>query len=71
LGEQAIALGAGRSGFSEAEVDDARDRFAIDFNDKDVRGLEVTMDDGFLVRVLDALTGLDEKLNALLNDELL
>src|SRR5215467_1037298 len=69
LGERGLTVGAGRDGFGEPEIDYARDRLAIDFNDKDVRGLEVAMDDGLLVSVLNALTGLDKKLKALLDSE--
>ena len=53
-----------RSRFGHAEVDNARHRLAVDFSDEDVRGLQVAVDDGLLVRVLHAFADLDEELHA-------
>jgi hypothetical protein len=59
------------SSFRQAEVDDPRGRFAVHLDDQNVGGLEITMDDRFLVRVLHALAGLDKELQPLANLELL
>ena len=57
-----VVVGLGRNGgLGDAEVDDARTWLAIDFNDEDVGGLEIAMNDGFLVGVLDGFTDLNEE----------
>ena len=61
----------GRRRLGESEVDDPRHRLAVHLDDQNVGGLEVTMDDGFLVRVLHALAGLDEQLQPLADLQLL
>jgi hypothetical protein len=55
-------VGFGRNGgLGDAEVDDARTWLAIDLNDENVGGLEVAVNDGFLVRVLDGFTDLNKE----------
>src|ERR1035438_5301336 len=61
--------GCGRLG--QPKVDDPRHGFAVHFSDQNIGGLQIAMDDGVLVRVLHALAGLNEKLQALPDLELL
>ena len=51
-----------RRGLGDAEVDHLRHRHTVVLADENVRGLEVAVDDAFLVRMLDRVTDLDEKL---------
>jgi len=51
----------------DAEVDDLRDRPAIDLDDEDVRRLQVAMHDALLMRVLNAVADAEEELEALLD----
>ena len=44
--------------FGQAEVDDACHGLAVNFDDKDVGGLQVPVNDCFLVRVLRAVADL-------------
>ena len=50
----------------DAEVDDLGHRLAVVHVDQHVRGLDVAVDDAFLVRVLDRLADRDEQLEPLL-----
>jgi hypothetical protein len=45
-------------GFDNPEVDDLRHRNAIVYGHKNVRGLDVAVDDTLLVRVLDGLANM-------------
>jgi hypothetical protein len=47
-------------------IDNPRYRLAIDFRDHDVCRFQITVNDGFLVRVLDPLANLDEQLKAVM-----
>ena len=49
-------------GFGEAEVDDLGHRLAVVEADKDVRRLQVAMDDPLVMGVLDRLANRDEEL---------
>jgi hypothetical protein len=61
LGEES-SVGFGRNGgLGDAEVDDARTWLTIDFNDENVGGLKVAVNDGFLVGVLDGFADLNEE----------
>ena len=53
-----------RSRLGEPEVDDLRHRTPVLLGDEHVGGLQVAVDDGLLVRVLDALADLDEEREA-------
>ena len=64
-GEHRFRVQALRDSFGYAEVDDAGHGLAVDFGDQDVGGLEVTVDDGFLVSVLYAFADFDEELQPL------
>ena len=46
--------------FGDAKVDYLGDGHAIMQRDEDIRGLDVAMDDSFLMRVLNGMTNLDE-----------
>jgi len=52
-------------GLGDAEVDHLGHGHAVGGSDQDVRGLEVAVDDAFLVRVLDGVTDLDEEVQPL------
>ena len=52
-------------GFRNAEVDYPRHRHAILNGDQDVRGLDVPVNDSFLVRVLNGMTNLNEQVQPL------
>ena len=56
--------------FGDAEVDHLGQRHAVVGGDKHVRGLEVTVDDALLVRVLHRLANLDEQVEPLPGGEL-
>ena len=56
--------------FGDAEVDHLGQRHAVVGGDKHVRGLEVTVDDALLVRVLHRLANLDEQVEPLRGGEL-
>jgi len=60
VGGQAVA----ERGPGDAEINDLGARLAVLFGDEDVRGLEVAVDDAFLMRVLDGLADLDEEREA-------
>ena len=51
----------------QAKIDHLRHRLAIVQADQNVRGLEVPVNDPFLMSVLDRLTNLPEQLESLLN----
>ena len=71
LGGEGHGLDAsGGEGFGDAEVDDLGDRAAIDLGDEDVGGLEVAVDDAFLVGVLDAAADLPKEADAVLEGQL-
>src|SRR5580704_15926552 len=57
--------------FGDAEVDDAGNRLAIDFSDENVGRLQVTMDDGLLMCVLNAFANLDEERESVANRKFL
>ena len=68
--EREIGSGLGSDGFGDAEVNDAGNRLAIEFSDKDVGRFQVAMDDGFLMGVLNAFADLNEQGEAFTNLEL-
>ena len=49
-----------RGCLSYAKIDDVRYWFTVQFGDQDVRRLQIEMDDGFLVSVLNALANRDK-----------
>ena len=53
-----------------AKIDDVGERLAVHFRDQDVRGLQITVDDGFLVSMLDSLAYRHKKLEPLPGIEL-
>src|SRR5262249_51499804 len=63
---QALATG----GFGNSKVNHLWFRYAIPSGDEDIGRLEITMDDSFLMRVLNSLTDLYEKFQTLLHGEL-
>jgi hypothetical protein len=60
LCEHGFSIEPRRDRFGQAEVDDSRHRFPVYFGHQNVRRLQVSMDDGLLVRVLHAFTYEDE-----------
>ena len=61
-----VAALAGRGfGRGDAEIDDLRSRHAVDLRDQDVAGLEVAVDQAFLVRVRHPLADAHEQFQAL------
>src|SRR5579863_5254219 len=57
--------------FGDAEVDDTGNRLAVDFRDENVGRLQVTMDDGLLMCVLNAFANLDEERETVANRKFL
>ena len=57
----------GRLGYSK--IDDARDRLAVHFRDQDVGGLQIAMNDGFLMSVLNSFAYGNEELESLASIE--
>jgi hypothetical protein len=64
-GENCFVRQALRHGLGDPEVDDLDDRRALWIADHDIRRFDVAMNDAFLVRVLNGVTNLDEKIEAL------
>ena len=60
-----VRQGRSGRGLRDAEVNDLGDGLSVLFGDENVRGLEVTMNDSFLMRVLNGLTNLHEESKAL------
>jgi len=58
-------------GFGNAEIDDAGNGFAIEFDDQDIGGLEVAMNARFLVGVLHAFADFAEEFDAFANGKAL
>ena len=50
-----------RQRLGHAEIDNLRRRLAIHLGDQNVRGFQVAVDDGFLVRVLDSFADVHEQ----------
>jgi hypothetical protein len=55
LGVQRTGIQALCGRFGYAKIDDVGDRLTVHFGDQDVRGLQIAMDDGLLVSMLDPL----------------
>ena len=64
-------LGCSAAGdrLGDAEVDDLRHRPAVEIRDEQVAGLQVAVDDAFLMRVLNGVADLQEQREALIDAE--
>ena len=69
-GHHGFAIQFGVERLGETEVDDLGNSLAFDRLDKDVRRLNVAVDDALLVRVVDGLADGNEELDALANVQL-
>src|SRR6185369_5646016 len=58
-------------GLGNAKINDFGNWFTVLFGDKDVRRLEVAVNDAFLMRVLDGVTNLNEQFQSLVNGQIL
>ncbi len=70
LGEDGLVSQIVLHCFGDAKINHLRHGPAIDGRDKDVRRLEVAVDDALLVRMLDRLADGNEKLETLARREL-
>ena len=63
--------GLRRDCLGEAEVDDARHRLAVYFDDQNIRRLQVAMNDGLLMSMLHAFADFGEKFDSFPNVQFL
>ena len=60
IGEQGLVGQRLRGGFRDPEINHFEARLALDFSDQDVRGLEVAVNNSFLMGVLNSVAYLDK-----------